>query len=169
MLSDEGIKLRLEQDFPKCEIQHARRAASVHEAKVAAANELIESIFRHCEEVSANNHCPVILVVEAQGTCFLRGLDSAHMTIHWHGRHSTSLEGSNVKVAIYEGPPSLFGNMVIKNGKCLRTSTFAFGLLSQNRAGFFEGNERYDAQQLAEKLIKWYLDEGARASQRQMR
>lgn len=164
MGSVEVIKLRQEQAFQQAESDMPEmRYASV------AVSELVESLSRHCEEISAHNHSPVILFGETRGTCFLRGLNFTYMAIHWHGRQSNNLAGSNLRVAIYEGPPSLHGNMIIKRGKCMRVSTFAFGLLSQNRCGFFEGKEPYDAPQLAEKLIKWYLDEGSRALQRRMR
>jgi len=91
------------------------------------------------------------------------------MTIRWHGGFSNSLEGSKLKVDIYDGSPSVPGYMISREGKRIHASTFTFGLSSQVRAVFFEGNAQYHPQELAEKLIRWYMDEASKLSERQRR
>ena len=162
------ITFRRDEDFQKRKIHYGRSIIGVREANLAV-RELIEIVSRRCEEISANDHSPVLQIGEDQGTCFLRGIQSTYMTIHWHSRYKDSLEGSKLKVDIYDGPPSLCGHMIPKEAKRIRALTFTFGLSSQNRSGFFEGNEQYNPRELAEKLINWYMDEASKLLQRRRR
>ncbi len=126
-----------------------------------AANRLIDLITDACAEIAESDPKTVMVMKETQGFYFLRGLGRLFMTIFWESHYSNSLEGSSLRIEMWDGPPDLPGMYGFNKGRRISSTRYDFTLLGPDRSGYVDrSNEKreFSVEQLADRLLKLYMD-----------
>ena len=87
------------------------------------------------------------------------------ITVYWWCRYANSLDLSPVQVTFYDAPPDAPGIVSFDKGRRLRALEYEYRLITEGRHGFVENGDpdrSYSAEELAEHVLKLYLDAAER-------
>lgn len=137
-----------------------------------AADRLIELIKSNCATIAESDPKTLMVMNETQGFYYLRGLGGLFMTLYWRNQYSNDLDGSELRIEMWDGVPDLPGLMGYEKGRRFSSEKYNFTLLGPNRSGYVDrSNEKreFSVEQLADKLLRSYMDAAVERSKKARR
>ncbi|CAN7328808.1 hypothetical protein LJR231_001799 [Phyllobacterium sp. LjRoot231] len=170
-ITDRAARFRREADFQEKKALFGRTEIGVRDARLAA-DRLIELIKSNCATIAESDPKTLMVMNETQGFYYLRGLGGLFMTLYWRNQYSNDLDGSELRIEMWDGVPDLPGLMGYEKGRRFSSEKYNFTLLGPNRSGYVDrSNEKreFSVEQLADKLLRSYMDAAVERSKKARR
>lgn len=159
-IGDRAARFQRAADF-----QERQRSFHNSDEGVAAAGTALQNLLvglqHHVTEIASSNPALSSLSVQNHNGVFLVHGAGGCMTIDWLRKWRNTLDGSLLRVGIFDGPPKLPGLNVWEDPKNLASRTYEYQMVTWNHHGFVERSQTRPlplSNDLAEELLKFYLD-----------